>query len=219
VSIRIGLEKSLQSIKDKIYSMFDLTKQSIWLSINYLLEGQIDALEKIKDIEKHSDILNLEVQEECMTVLVRQQPVAKDARFVVAMMEISSFFERINDLSLEISELHPTKVSAELVDVKNNIMWMIKRITNMIDLNEDSLRTGRIQALDKKLASLDDDIDTLFEESMRKIVQYLKKETKNVEDAVKLLYIIRHLERIGDIVAKTGTRIIYIEKGRWIFIK
>jgi len=219
VSIRIGLEKSLQSIKDKIYSMFDLTKQSIWLSINYLLEGQIDALEKIKDIEKHSDILNLEVQEECMTVLVRQQPVAKDARFVVAMMEISSFFERINDLSLEISELHPTKVSAELVDVKNNIMWMIKRITNMIDLNEDSLRTGRIQALDKKLASLDDDIDTLFEESMRKIVQYLKKETKNVEDAVKLLYIIRHLERIGDIVAKTGTRIIYIEKGRWIFNK
>ena len=219
MSIRIGLEKSLQSIKDKIYSMFDLTKQSIWLSINYLLEGQIDALEKIKDIEKHSDILNLEVQEECMTVLVRQQPVAKDARFVVAMMEISSFFERINDLSLEISELHPTKVSAELVDVKNNIMWMIKRITNMIDLNEDSLRTGRIQALDKKLASLDDDIDTLFEESMRKIVQYLKKETKNVEDAVKLLYIIRHLERIGDIVAKTGTRIIYIEKGRWIFIK
>lgn len=219
MSIRIGLEKSLQSIKDKIYSMFDLTKQSIWLSINYLLEGQIDAFEKIKDIEKHSDILNLEVQEECMTVLVRQQPVAKDARFVVAMMEISSFFERINDLSLEISELHPTKVSAELVDVKNNIMWMIKRITNMIDLNEDSLRTGRIQALDKKLASLDDDIDTLFEESMRKIVQYLKKETKNVEDAVKLLYIIRHLERIGDIVAKTGTRIIYIEKGRWIFIK
>jgi len=220
MAMRIGLEKALQSIKEKVFKLFDITKQSICLSIRYLLEEEErSALERIKDLEKKSDIVNLDIQEECMTILVRQQPVAKDARFVIAIMEISSFFERINDLSLEVSELHPAKIDNELSIVRDNIMWMIKRITHMIDINEEGLRTGKIVDIDKKLMELDDDIDRLFEASKNYLIEYLKKSRENVEDAVKLLYIIRHLERIGDIVAKTGSRIIYIERGRWVFIK
>lgn len=218
--MRIRLQQALESIKDKVFNLFYITKENISLSIMYLLGEAPNALERIRELEIKSDYINLNVIEECITVLVRQQPVAKDARFVVAMMEISSFFERINDLSLEISELHPTKVkNPKLEKIKNNIMWMIKRIIYMIDVNEESLRTGRIVNIDNTLSSLDNDIDNLYNESLRLLIDYLRESKEDVEDAVKLLYIIRHLERIGDIVAKTGSRIIYIEKGKWIFIK
>jgi len=218
--MRIGLQQALESIRDKVFNLFYITKENISLSIMYLLGEAPKALERIRELEKKSDIINLNVIEECMTVLVRQQPVAKDARFVIAMMEISSFFERINDLSLEISELHPARVkNPKLEKIKNNIMWMIKRITYMIDVNEESLRTGRIVGIDSTLTALDNDIDGLYDESLKLLVEYLKESKDDVEDAVKLLYIIKHLERIGDIVAKTGSRIIYIERGKWIFIK
>ncbi len=218
--MRISLQQSLEDIKQKVFNLFYITKENVSLSIMYLLGEAPDALDRIRELEKKSDLINLSVMEDCMTVLVRQQPVAKDARFVIAMMEISSFFERINDLSLEISELHPSEIKDPMLkNVKNNILWMIKRITYMIDLNEDSLRTGKIVDIDKTLTSLDDDIDALFKESKRILIEFLKNNKEEVEDAVKLLYIIKHLERIGDIVAKTGSRIIYIERGRWVFIK
>lgn len=217
--MRVGLQQALESIRDKVFNLFYITKENISLSIMYLLGEAPGAIDRIRELEKKSDIINLNVMEECMTVLVRQQPVAKDARFVIAMMEISSFFERINDLSLEISELHPAKVSSKLEEIKSNIMWMIKRITYMIDVNENSLRTGKIIDIDKTLTSLDNDIDALYDKSLKLLIEYLKESKDDVEDAVKLLYIIKHLERIGDIVAKTGSRIIYIEKGKWIFIK
>jgi len=217
--IRISLEKALTKIKEKIYRMFDITQESIWLSIQYLFEGKEDLLQKIKENEEKSDILNLDIQEECMSVLIRQQPVAKDARFVVAVMEISSFFERINDLSVEISELQPAKFNAELIKIRDYIMWMIQRIDHMIEVVEESLRTERINKIDKKLTEFDDDIDELFMKAHQILIDYLKSEKSKVEDAVKLLYVIRHLERIGDIVAKTGSRIIYIEKGKRVLIK
>ncbi len=217
--MRVGLQQALERIRDKVFNLFYITKENISLSIMYLLGEAPGAIDRIRELEKKSDIINLNVMEECMTVLVRQQPVAKDARFVIAMMEISSFFERINDLSLEISELHPAKVSSKLEEIKSNIMWMIKRITYMIDVNENSLRTGKIIDIDKTLTSLDNDIDSLYDRSLKLLIEYLKESKEDVEDAVKLLYIIRHLERIGDIVAKTGSRIIYIEKGKWVFIK
>ena len=89
----------------------------------------------------------------------------------------------------------------------------------MIEFISDSIRDEKIEGLKEKLESYDDEIDKLFKEARDAVKEIISKCEADPEEVIKILYTIRFLERIGDIVAKTGARLIYIEKGEHILIK
>ncbi len=217
--MRIVLEKELNSIQKMLFEIFTLAKESLWYAINYILYGNEEDLRKVKALEEQSDLINLEIFEKCISVIATQQPVAKDLRFIFTASNISSFYERICDLSLEICDLKLSKLDEKLDAVRRNILWMVKKVLMMIELNENSLRKERTGELKRELEGIDSEIDKLFDETRDMIIDYLKECGEDIEDAVNMLYIIRYIERIGDIVAKTGSRIIYIEKGKHVWIK
>lgn len=217
--MRIALESALKDIKNMVLEIINIGKESIYMATKYLLEGKKEYLKALDELELKSDKLNLDIQDLCLVTMARQQPVARDMRFIASMMNISSFFERVCDLSQEISAEQIGALDEKLEEIKTNIMWMSKQVIAMIDVILDALITEKIDKLKSDLEEMDNEVDKLFLDSRKKITEYIKECNKNPEEAVKMLFIIRFLERIGDIVAKTGARIIYIEEGKHILIK
>ena len=222
--MRIILQKELENLKNMIFEISRYAKESIIAAIDYIRTGSEENLSKVKRLEEDSDLLNLEVFEKCVAIIARQQPLARDLRFVLMAFNITSIYERICDIAVEICELGATefkeKFEDEVLDeVERIIIWMVKRVITMIEINEDSLRRGDIRDLKKNLESIDNEIDQLFKEAMNTIADYLEKGLLKAKEAISLALIIRHIERIGDIVAKTGARIVYIEKGSHVWIK
>ena len=168
--MRIALNKALNEIKKRVIEIINLGKESVYFATKYLLEGNDEYLDKLNELEIKSDEVNLEVQDKCLVTMARQQPVAKDMRFVASMMYIASFFERICDLSQEISYERIINISEGLKEVQNNIVWMSKKVIEMIEVILDSLINEKTENLKERLETLDGEIDTLFDKSREYIV-------------------------------------------------
>ncbi len=222
--MRIMLQKELEALKNMLFEISRYAKESIVAAIEYLRTGSDNYLEQVREFEKKSDFLNLDVFEKCVAIIARQQPVAKDLRFVLMAFNISSFYERICDISLEVCELGKAELGDKLKDhkldeIERVIIWMVKRVITMIEINEDSLRRENIRDLKSSLESIDNEIDSMFQQAINTISEYVEKGLLKAREAISLALILRHIERIGDIVAKTGSRIVYVEKGSYVWIK
>ena len=108
--MRLALDRAMDKIKNDVLRIINMGKESIYHAIQYILNGDKVSFDKINELEIASDKLNLEIQDFCLTTIIRQQPAARDMRFIASMMNISSFFERICDLSQEIIEQRISKL-------------------------------------------------------------------------------------------------------------
>ena len=95
---------------------------------------------------------------------------------------------------------------------------MAKKVITMIELSEEALREEDVSELKENLERIDDEIDELFEECKSEIIERLKQ-GEHGEAYGNLLYVIGYLERIGDLAAKVGSRLIFIFEGKHVFIK
>ena len=217
--MRLVLEQELKNLKNMLFEISRYAKESILASIEFIMTGEKRYYDSVKMLEEKSDYLNLNIFEKCVSIIARQQPVAKDLRFVLMSANISSFYERICDIALEICDLQIPWTTGCPEDVKRNIIWMVKKVIAMIEINEDYLKRGEVAGIKENLEKIDDEIDELFEETMSLIVKRIEDGSIGAREGANLILMVRFIERIGDIVAKTGARIYYIEKGKHVWIK
>jgi len=217
--MRRTLNESLKRIRDMVVDIINMGKESLYYAIQFLIEGKDEYLKKVDELEVKSDDLNLEIQDQCTITIARQQPVAKDVRFITSMMYISSFFERICDLTQEFEREKIDWSQKDLEGTKNNIMWITQKVISMMDVVLNSILTGDTEHLKDELERLDSEVDNLYDRGLKDLIDKLVECKGNAEVYVKAILILRHLERIGDIVAKAGARVIYIEEGKHVLVK
>src|SRR4030042_2699494 len=115
------LEQEIEDIKSKIFEMADLAIESIAKSVHALKESDADLAGKVIREDSALDNLEVEIDNECIKVLVTRQPAAVYLRFVLAMLKINTDLERIGDLATniatEVVNLHGRPTLKPLVDI------------------------------------------------------------------------------------------------------
>ncbi len=203
-----GIEKELFKEAEVIIETLDHVK-------NYLETQDVALAEKIKENERKIDLQNFDVEDKCLKLLALYHPVAKDLRLVSMAMRISSNFERICDICVEISERYKKNVEKTLlVDVIRGI----DIAKEMVRLSMDILRRKDTK-IASKLEERDNQIDELYFTVFNKIVEKIKKNPERAEELINLATILKYIERIGDILCKSGARAVYVVEGKRIWIK
>lgn len=214
-----GLIQRVERVERLLFELMNLTRRGLSVLDEVLATQERTKVAELEEIERKSDEINLQVFELCAQTFGLYGPVLHELRYLLSAMQISSFLERICDLLAEIGEMFPMELDERMREVVERARIMVRTIDNMIEEVELSLREHRVESLERRLTELDTRVDQLFLELHKAIVEYLKTGGRAVESAVRLLYIIRYLERIGDIAAKCGARLIYAERGRIVHIK
>lgn len=217
--MRQALERSLKEIRDMVIDIINMGKESLYYAVQFMLEGKEEYLKKVDELELKSDDLNLEIQDKCTITIARQQPVAKDVRFITSMMYISSFFERICDLTQEFEKEKVEWTKSGFEKLRNILMWITQKVISMMDTVLNALISEDTSNLKEELEKLDTEVDKLYNEGLKEVLKQLSDCVGEPESLIRVTLILRHLERIGDIVAKAGARIIYIEEGRHVLVK
>ncbi|AIY89865.1 phosphate signaling complex PhoU family protein [Geoglobus acetivorans] len=199
------LDERLEKIKEEVVELHGIAKNSVELCIDALFGDENSAV-KIDELERYSDILNTDIENEALGAVALFQPVARDLRFLATIMRISGNYERIVDYALKISRCRANRFREELEEIR-------KVLLEMFDILGSALQ-GDVESIADKLMTRDDMIDR----KSRDIIDRLKGE-EMTDETLCLIFSARFLERIGDILAKTGARILYIEKGRRVWIK
>jgi phosphate transport system protein len=208
----------MEKIREEVLELGGIAKQAVLLSVESLKERDVEKAGKVGELEEKSDILNLNIDESALKLMALQQPVARDLRFVNAMIKISDNFERIADLALKIAEIAQKYEKRELLKPLIDIPRMATTIAEMIDMDLEAI-SKHVSPDTDKLVEKDDLLDDLYTQIYNELISFMVRDPRKIDDATDLLFVARYLERIGDIAAKTGARIVYMVEGRRVWVK
>ncbi len=196
-------ERRIEKIKEGVSKLHEIAEESVRFCLEGL-KGDNEARKRLEDLEKEADLIHSDVDYECITFIALFQPVARDLRFVVGMMKISSGYERITDLALEIGYYYceDSELFGLFEEMRRNLLRMFKVLKDYYQ--------GEGVDVAYMLRKYDNEIDDGYE----KAIMYLKERCM-----VEPVLVARHLERMGDILGKVGSALIFIESGRRVWIK
>jgi phosphate transport system protein len=152
------LEQELENIRRMIFQMADLSIEAIVKSVDSLKKRDLKLAEQIIHNDSVLDRLEIDIDEECIRVLVTKQPAAVDLRFVLSMLKINTDLERIGDLASNIAaeaiRLNGQQLMKPLVDIPR----MGSIAVEMINSAFQSI-TGRDVAMAKAVIEMDTQMD------------------------------------------------------------
>ena len=188
--------------------------------IESAISGAITALEN-RDIQKAKDIIAYDeeidaqerlIEEMCMKLLLRQQPVARDLRMISTALKLITDMERIGDHAADISELAimlrdlPQMNSASLREMAVQTSTMlISSVEAYVEQDEEKARAVIRQ---------DDVVDDLFVTVKSEMIEAIRQNSDFSEAAADLLMAAKYFERIGDHATNIAEWTVYAFTGR-----
>lgn len=152
------------------------------------------------------------IEAQCMQIIMRQQPVAKDFRQVTAILKIITDLERIGDQAEDIAEIVMMLEDKPFYKTLEHIPRMFEETVSMLKQAIDSFVISN-KELAKDVRRRDDIIDDLFDVVKGETITYIRKDVNNAEQAIDLLQIAKYLERIGDHAENIAEWVVYTHTG------
>lgn len=206
------LEQELEHIKSKLFEMADFAIESISKSVRALKESDPDLADRVLRDDVILDNLEVEVDNECIRVLVTRQPAAVHLRLVLAILKINTDLERIGDLATNIANeainlrgRQPLKPLVDIPRMAEIAIAMLRDVFTAIT-EHDAERARGIIIRDRE-------IDTLNMQVYRELFTYMAENPHNISQALGLIMVSRALERIGDHVTNIAERAVYYIEG------
>ena len=193
-------EKELLALKDEVSQMWKLVLSQLEKTKQAFLNNDIEIAREVKSREKKVDAFELTIDCDCENYIALYSPVAIDLRMVLSMLKISSTLERIADfcegIARHVIEEDRMGMEAELIE-NLQIERMFDIVISMLSDSFVALESENTK-MSSKILSKDDEIDTLYHDSIGIINDYLSKKPEYIRCGLKTILLIRKLERIGD---------------------
>lgn len=207
------LRSELDKLKKNLLSLSTEVEDALNKAILSVRNSDQKLAKEVIEADHHIDQREVEVEEQCLAILALHQPVAKDLRFVIAILKINNDLERIGDLAVNISERTIHLAKQDKIQIPFDFIKMSEKSLLMLKRSLDAFIN-----MDLKLANevweSDDEIDTMNREVYARVYAGVKKNPEQVEPLIHYLSISRHLERIGDYATNICEDVIYMAEGR-----
>ena len=206
-------DKELDALKQRLLRMAGLAETMIDQAIQELLSRDEILASAIPKEEDEVNRLQIEIDEQVLTLLATRQPVATDLRFIVAATRINSELERIGDLVVNITENAAVLVKQPSLKPLIDIPRMATLARDMLRNSLNSFINGDAE-LARQVTLKDDEVDALKNQVLRELLTYMIADPRAIERALNLILISRHLERIADHATNIAEDVIYMIKAR-----
>ena len=209
------LDEELDALRDRVLLMGGETEAALQKAMHALAERDSQAAREVLEGDDRVDLLELEIDRLCIDLLALRQPAARDLRFVVAVAKISPVLERIADHACNIA-----RVALDLNDEPQ--LNDLAELTLMADIASRQLRdaldafTHGDAARARSLINLDDEIDELYDRIFRDLIRLMASDPSTTSRAARLLFVAKHLERVGDYVTDICELTVYMTEAEFI---
>jgi phosphate transport system protein len=204
------LDQELNELNKYILKMGALAEEAIYKSVEALKNRDKQLAGNVIDNDANIDKLELEIDEKCIDLIARYQPMAKDLRFITTGMKINTELERIADIAVDIAQRTLELTDKPLLKPLIDIPKLTAIAQNMVKMAIDAFVKGDIE-LAKKVVLSDSEADKLRNLIQKELIEdYMVKDGSTAPRAVQLLLIVRFLERICDHTTNIAEDVIYM---------
>lgn len=95
----------LKDLNNQIIEMGGLVEKSVAYSAMTLVESDIEKIKKVSEYENAINRKEKDIESLCVNLIMHNQPVAKDLRFISAVLKLVTDLERIGDHAEDIAEI------------------------------------------------------------------------------------------------------------------
>ena len=216
MSIRKQYDTDLESLKNSLTEMGRNSADAVENVLEALCVADADAAAAIVKGDARINNMERDIEHRCMTLLLRQQPVAGDLRRISTAMKVVTDIERIGDHAADIAEIipHLVTVRKEGDPAVSQAIAMGKKAHQMILDALDALMAEDELAARKVIAA-DDAVDYDFNAIKHQLAQEIAEDPGKVDAALDLLMVIKYLERIGDHAVNVAEWVQFVRTGRY----
>ncbi len=201
-------DEALGSLRNNVLTMSSLTERSLDHALDGLLQRDDELCVLAIADDEEIDQLEKQVDKDGVDLLLRFQPVASDLRRVVSAMKLSSNLERMADQAVNIARKarklnqHPVLDEIELVvPMREQAMSMFRDSVDAY-IREDVEQAMQLKARDKTL-------DQLNAAASKRLIQRMAENPEQLRGYLNLMFIARHLERVGDHATNIAEDAVY----------
>ena len=190
-------EAELEKLKERLLLMGARTEELLSQAMRAFVDRDAAAANATIGIDRQIDQLELDIDQLCLRILARRQPVASDLRFITTTMKLVTDLERIGDLGVNICE-RVVELSAEPpLPATQSVTRIAEAALAMLHDALDAYVAGNtVQA--EEVIERDGQVDAYYAQLFPELLQLMMKDSGSVFRATRLQSIAKYLERVAD---------------------
>lgn len=195
--MRTKFDEQLNMLNQEMMHMGTLIEDSIQKAVEALIHQDSGLAGKIMEGDNEVDREMKRIEDICFQLLMQQQPVARDLRVISAAMKMVTDMERIGDHAADISEItmmlsgKPYTQNLDIIKqmATETVLMLIRSIEAYVEKDKEKAQF---------VIDHDDVVDALFDEAKQKLIELIKMDSVDGEEAIDLVMVAKYFERIGD---------------------
>ncbi len=205
-------ERDLKALRERLLVMGSRVEAMIAECVLALAERDSKLAEHVMKCDVEVNQLELQIDDLCRKIIALRQPAASDLRLITTALKIVTDLERVGDLAVNIAERAADLNKAPPMPIYGDLPKLAELAQGQL---KDALEAFVKADVDKaeQVMKSDELLDALFVKLLNDLLQLMMEDSKNIRRATSLLFVAKHLERIGDHAMNVAEMVIYLVKG------
>jgi phosphate transport system protein len=215
---RTEFDRELRMLQEELLGVGSMVEKAIANSIEGLKQRDLELSRQVVQDDDVIDARRYEIEERCVSMIAKQQPLAIDLRTIIAILHIVGELERMGDyaegiakISIAMGDDPPLKPLIDIPRMADKASMMLRRSLEAL-VNRDIVAAQGI-GVD------DDEVDALYDQIYRELLTFMLEDPRTITRATYLLWVAHDLERIADRATNIAERVIYLVTGEHVEIQ
>jgi phosphate transport system protein len=209
---RQTFDRELQRLQDEVLALGSRVEEALIKSVQQLKQRDFAASRRLIADDRVINERRFAIEEDVMTLIATQQPMAGDMRLLAAILEIVTELERMGDYAKGIGRINLLIGEQLLVKPLIDLPVMAEKARDMLHRALEAFVQRDVEQA-RTIAQRDDEIDALYNQIYRELLSYIIEDPHVIEQANSLLWVAHNLERTADRVINICERVVFTVTG------
>lgn len=206
-------EAELEKLKESLLLMGARTEELLAQAMRAFADRDDAAAKATMGIDRQIDQLELDIDQLCLRILARRQPVASDLRFITTTMKLVTDLERIGDLGVNICERVVELCAEPPLPATQSVTRIADAALAMLHDSLDAFVAGNT-AQAEEVIERDGQVDAYYAQLFPELLQLMMKDSGSVFRATRLQSIAKYLERVADHATNIAEMVVFMVRGK-----
>jgi phosphate transport system protein len=209
---RQTFDQELERLQDEVLAMGSMVEEALIKSVETLKRRDFAASRRLIADDRLINERRYAIEQDTMTLIATQQPMAGDMRLLAAILEIVTELERIGDYAKGIARINLMIGEEPLIKPLIDLPVMAEKARYMLRGALDAFVQRDVERA-RAIPEMDEDVDDLYNQVYRELITYILEDPQVIEQANMLIWVAHNLERTADRVINLCERVVYTVTG------
>jgi phosphate transport system protein len=207
--------EELSHVKVRLLTMSGEAEAALGLAVEALLDRDSEKAQRVIKGDRVVDAMEIEIEEQCVSLLALQQPMARDLRMLTSALKIANDLERVGDHAVNIAQSADRLAQSRPIAPEPELVEMARLTRLMLSDALEAFIRGDAES-GREICRRDDKVDALHRSVFRILLTHMMEDPHMISAGMELFLVSRNLERVADLATNIAEDVVFLVEGKSI---